>query len=125
MATARREASPDAREGHTAEFSGAGASPSGRGHRALRLAEMAVQFDPLDRGHLELRSAIWLDKPYVPGGGAAGEATVPNPLDGQEMAGWLIDDLENAPSPLPAPLHPLDPGIPGRHRDLDRPRVMQ
>jgi type IV pilus assembly protein PilQ len=94
--------------------------------KALRFAEMAVQFDPLSRAAIDLRSDIWLGKPYeLRGGSAQANAALTNPLEGPLMPDWLIDDLENAgPEPL-APLHPLDPGIPGRHRDLVRPKVLQ
>jgi hypothetical protein len=87
---------------------------------------MAVQFDPLSRAAIDLRSDIWLGKPYeLRGGSAQANAALTNPLEGPLMPDWLIDDLENAgPEPL-APLHPLDPGIPGRHRDLVRPKVLQ
>ncbi len=92
--------------------------------KALRFAEMAVQFDPMDRAALELRSNIWQGKPYQPA--CAGKNEPPsNPLEGKDMAGWLIDDLEKTPTGAAIPLHPLDPGTPGRHRDLVRPGVLQ
>ncbi|MBN1396021.1 MAG: secretin and TonB N-terminal domain-containing protein [Pirellulales bacterium] len=99
----------------------------GKMHKALRFAEISVQFDPLNRAALELRSDIWLNKPYeqhvaefVPA-----ETPLPNPLDGETMPDWLIDELENA-SPGPAtPLHPLDPGIPGPSNDLIRPEKLK
>ncbi|MEN6556764.1 MAG: hypothetical protein ABFC54_01160 [Thermoguttaceae bacterium] len=93
-------------------------------NKALRFAEMSVQFDPLDRAALELRSDIWLGKPYK---GAAGEiAPSSQPMEGAAMADWLIDDLEKPAAPTaPAAAHPLDPGVPGRHTDLVRPKVLQ
>ena len=90
--------------------------------KALRFAEMAVQFDPQNNAAIELRTDIWLGKPYE--AGAVADALPSNPLEGQSMADWLIDDLEKAPSAPPVPLHPLDLGIPGRHTDLVRPKVM-
>ena len=113
--------------------------------RAMRLAEMSVNFDPNNRAAIDLRSDIWQ-------GRRLGEHTLPpkdacpaggNPLDGRQMAPWLIDDLGNrdentgpmegelVPIPMNAvptgsmpencePNHPIDPGRPGRHFDLKR-----
>lgn len=95
--------------------------------RALRFAEMAVHFDPLNRAAIDLRSDIWQGNPA----GAhtlppAGESVPPGPLDGRAIAPWVLEDLEtpagNAWAPL---LHPLDPGQPGRHKDIDLPRVLR
>lgn len=98
----------------------------GEPKRALWFAEMAVQFDPLNREALDLRSDIWLGKPYLARGNSIlVDARLANPLEGQTMPDWLIDDLQSAPASPPTPLHPLDPGIPGRHRDLVRPRALQ
>ncbi len=97
----------------------------GDSDKALRLAEMAVHFDPLDRAALELRTDIWMGKPYEAHGGGKSATPLENPLEGEGMADWLIDDLEKAPPALPVPLHPLDPGLPGRHTDLVRPKVLQ
>jgi type IV pilus assembly protein PilQ len=101
-------------------------------HKALWFAEMAVQFDPLNRAALELRSDIWLNKPYRPHPSSAeyNDLVTPppngepmgNPLEGEAMPDWLLNDLEGAPPP--APMHPLDPGVPGHHRDLVRPRML-
>jgi hypothetical protein len=94
---------------------------------------MAVQFDPLNRAALELRSDIWLNKPYQPHPSSAeyNDLVVPpqggeplmNPLEGEAMPDWLLNDLEGAPPA--APMHPLDPGVPGRRRDLVRPKGLQ
>jgi type IV pilus assembly protein PilQ len=99
---------------------------NGQSTKALWFAEMAVHFDPLNREALELRTDIWQGKPNESTEGAAqANATLANPLEGQAMPDWLISDLENG-SPQPPPsLHPLDPGMPGRHRDLVRPKVLQ
>jgi type IV pilus assembly protein PilQ len=109
-----------------------GAYAAGEMHKALRFAEMAVQFDPLNRAALELRSDIWLQKPYRPHPSSAeyNDLVTPppsgepmgNPLEGEAMPDWLLNDLEGAPRP--APMHPLDPGVPGHHRDLVRPRML-
>ncbi|MEN6407020.1 MAG: hypothetical protein ABFC77_11175 [Thermoguttaceae bacterium] len=94
-------------------------------NKALRFAEMSVQFDPLDRAALELRSDIWLGKPYK-GAAAVNGAPSSQPMEGAAMADWLIDDLEKpATPPAPAAMHPLDPGVPGRHTNLVQPKVLQ
>ncbi len=97
----------------------------GHKDRALRLIEMSVQFDPLDRSALELRSEIWADKPHQPGGETAAENSPTDLLENQTMPDWIISDLENAAPAPPVPQHPLDPGTPGRHTDLVRPKVLQ
>jgi len=100
---------------------------AGQMRKALRFAEMAVHFDPLNRAALELRSDIWLNKPYEEH--AAGDV-MPleaggNPLEGEALPDWLIEDLENGPVAPLAPSHPLDPGVPGRRVDLVKPKVFE
>lgn len=92
---------------------------------ALRYAELAVQFDPQFRTAIDLRATIWQNAPQ-------GKHTLPtaalvpegHPLDGQEIAGWVLDDLEHNPAPPPTLDHPLDPGRNGSHRDIVRPRKL-
>lgn len=97
---------------------------------ALRFAEMSVHFLPGYRAAIDLRSDIWLGRPY-------GDHTLSdpapwtadaNPLDGPHMADWLLDELREAPSepsaPLSGPLHPLDPGTPGHQKDISKPRKL-
>jgi len=94
---------------------------------ALRKAELAVQFDPLNRAAIDLRSDIWQGKPYGDHT-LEGPPPVPelaHPLDGETIAPWLLDSLAREPEPAPVPLHPLDPGQPGGHHDLERPRRLQ
>lgn len=99
---------------------------AGESKKALWFAEMAVQFDPLNRAALDLRSDIWLGKPPVDSGSSAEvNSVLVNPLESRTMPDWLLDDLEHAPPPPPQMMHPLDPGVPGRHRDLVRPQVLQ
>lgn len=92
--------------------------------RALRFAEMAVQFDPVNRAAIDLRSDIWLGKKegdYTQGAERPDyNITAQNPLDGP-MADWLIDDLERPAAPQPIPLHPYDRGQPGSSQDIPRP----
>ena len=97
-------------------------------HRAaLRFAEMAVHFNPLSREAIDLRTGIWLGDP--PAGfefdGLPAQVPPTLPLDGAVIDPWLLDELERRPGPLPVPLHPLDPGIPGRHTDVERPRSLK
>ncbi len=105
--------------------------------RALRLAEMAVHFDPLNRAAIDLRSDIWQGNPYGNHtlGADAMSAAVPAPLgpaplgpaplDGRTIEGWLLNDLEREPIVQPVLLHPLDPGQPGTRSDIERPRRFQ
>jgi type IV pilus assembly protein PilQ len=87
---------------------------------ALRLAEMAVHFDPESRAAIDLRADIWQ-------GNSRGDHTLqpvasagPELLDGEHIADWMLEDLkQDAPA---APLHPLDPGQPGSHTNIVRPR---
>jgi hypothetical protein len=109
---------------------------AGDGDRALRYSEMAVQFDPTNRAAIDLRSAIWQGRPYgdhtlQPEGEAAAGPFGPSDvgpkvdaLDRGAMPQWLLDQLQSPPGP-PATLHPLDPGQPGRHRDIPRPERLQ
>lgn len=92
--------------------------------RALRFIELSIHFDPLSRAAIDLRSDIWLGRPL---GDHALSAAMPDGLmpsaaiDGRQIAPWLLHDLEHTGQPQPAPLHPLDPGRPGRRSDLVRP----
>ncbi|MBN2217969.1 MAG: secretin and TonB N-terminal domain-containing protein [Pirellulales bacterium] len=75
--------------------------------KALRMAELAVHFDPLNRQAIELRSDIWLGKsfqsPYAvepiavpPGAGS---------LDGPQVAPWVLQRLGNTAQPgVPGPM---------------------
>jgi len=100
---------------------------AGNRDTALRFAELAVHFDPLSRAAIDLRSDIWLGKP---GGEHALAAAVPGTppealLDGEHVPDWLLKDLEHEPTAQPPPLHPRDPGQPGPHKDIVRPRRLQ
>jgi type IV pilus assembly protein PilQ len=97
---------------------------NGNRDTALRMAEMAVHFDPLNNEAIELRSAIWLEKSpadAVATGPASGESPT---VDGPRISDWLLNDLRrDGPPPAPA-LHPFDPGQPGLHTDIIRPRQL-
>lgn len=101
---------------------------------ALRFAEMAVHFDPLNRAAIDLRSDIWLGKPYgshtlqqpqppmLPADGSQGPTATP--LDEPNLPGWLLDQLEGRPSNAAGKFHPLDPGQPGQIRTIPTPGRM-
>jgi type IV pilus assembly protein PilQ len=94
--------------------------------QALRFAEMAVQFDPLNRAAIDLRASIWQSEP-LGDHTLEGRAAIPvptGPLDGDQIEGWVLEDLEGG-RPAAQPIHPLDPGTPGRRRDLMRPRRLR
>jgi len=87
--------------------------------RALRFAEMAVHFDPLNQDALELRAQIWQRISAAP----LPEEALPSgrhwtaPLDGPTVAPWILQELEkplpDAPStesPLPEIPPPPEPG---------------
>jgi type IV pilus assembly protein PilQ len=98
---------------------------AGDRNTAMRFAELAVHFDPLSREAIELRSEIWQGKPAA-GSATAASAPGAGPLDGRSIDDWVLEDLAR-PSPQPAavPLHPFDPGQPGLHKDIVRPRNLQ
>ncbi len=107
--------------------------------QAMRLAEMAVNFDPQNRAAIDLRSNIWM-------GRRIGKHTLPpepnghfeqNPLDGRQVAPWIMDNLGAQPTPsdttgqpiapIPmnaVPYHPIDPGQPGRRVNINRPEKL-
>ncbi|MBN1909534.1 MAG: hypothetical protein JW818_07345 [Pirellulales bacterium] len=94
---------------------------------ALRLAELAVHFDPRNRMAIDVRSDVWLGKPYgkhsLQGAPLLGPPT--EALDGDQIAPWLLDRMERPAVARPVVLHPLDPGMPGAHQDLTRPTHAQ
>ncbi|MDZ7619909.1 MAG: hypothetical protein U1E05_23155, partial [Patescibacteria group bacterium] len=94
---------------------------------ALRFAEMAVHFLPGYRAAIDLRSDIWLGRPYGDHTlqDPPAEGFVEHPLDGESVPGWLLDDLQREPAWAPGPLHPLDPGTPGDSRDISPPRRLE
>jgi len=103
---------------------------------ALRFAELSIHFDPLNRAAIDLRSDIWLGR-RTPTEGWPGDHTLRDfssaqsptaALDGAVIDPWLLGELQREPIPRPEPVepsHPLDPGRPGRHVDVERPRRFQ
>lgn len=73
--------------------------------KALRMAELAVHFDPHNRQAIELRSDIWLGKPFQSPYAVEPIAAPPGaaPLDGPQVAPWVLQRLSN----------PAQPGAPG------------
>lgn len=112
---------------------------AGQPRQALRFIDLSVHFDPLNRAAIDLQSNIWKGVQHGEHtlGADAWAGPPPSPIDGETIPGWLLDDLEqlppgaheNAPpngwAPRAAPLHPLDPGRPGSHTDVVRPRRLQ
>lgn len=112
---------------------------AGDRQRALRFVELSVHFDPLSRAAIDLRGDIWLGNqhgehtldadtlalPSVGPPDAPPNGRPPSPIDAETIPGWLLEDLEQGPPPRPAPLPPLDPGRPGSHTDVVRPRRLQ
>ncbi|NLE38395.1 MAG: hypothetical protein GX621_10260 [Pirellulaceae bacterium] len=67
----------------------------GNQRQALRLAELAVHFDTSNREAIELRSDIWLGKPYHEAGRVEGGSVHPGgTMDGPQVAPWLLDELD-------------------------------
>lgn len=91
---------------------------------ALRWADKAVFFD-----HENLMAVQFRDRVNAGAGPVAGSRrsgaphvepiTAGQPLDGEELPPWLLDGLEGAPAAA-EPLHPRDPGLPGRTIDIER-----
>ncbi|HLA84912.1 MAG TPA: secretin and TonB N-terminal domain-containing protein [Thermoguttaceae bacterium] len=61
---------------------------------ALRMAELAVHFDPVNREAIELRSDIWLGKPCEPIGAMQPDAGDHAPvIDGPQLPPWVLQRL--------------------------------
>jgi type IV pilus assembly protein PilQ len=92
---------------------------------ALRFAEISVQFDPQNRAAIDLRANIWTGTP-IGDHTLCGPAPAPPtaPLDQATVSPWLLDELQREPAPAAMPMHPLDPGVPGTHKDIVRPRKL-
>ncbi|MGD9722402.1 MAG: secretin and TonB N-terminal domain-containing protein [Pirellulales bacterium] len=83
---------------------------------ALRFINMAIHFDPQNRAAVDLRADILANNQW---GRQSGITPLPvgpptQALDGEAIAPWLLDDLEQgAVGGYEAP-HPRDPGAPER-----------
>jgi len=72
---------------------------------ALRMAELAVHFDPDNREAIELRSDIWLGKPIEPPLGIQPDVLHPTgPLDGPQLPPWILKKLGESSSADSAPM---------------------
>lgn len=93
---------------------------------AKRYIHWSVHIDPLNRAAIDLQVRIESGEP--PGDpsfeGQPFEPSPAQPLDGEEVAPWLLDALRHAEPTggQPRPVHPRDPGVPGPHQDIVRPR---
>jgi len=66
----------------------------GNRRKALRMAELAVHFDPLNREAIELRSDIWLGKPYgMSCPDQQGQVHPSGAMDGPQVAPWVLEQL--------------------------------
>jgi type IV pilus assembly protein PilQ len=98
---------------------------AGDGRAALRFANLSVHFDPLSRAAIDLRSDIMGGNHQGPHSGGATLAGHPADLDGKEVPSWLLDNLDPSAGSPPAVVHPMEPGQPGRIRNIVRPGGMQ
>jgi len=102
----------------------------GQREKALRFAELAVHYDPLNRAALDLRSDIWLGRP-IGDHTLQAEVVAGQPaslLDAPQLPPWLLGELGGAGPLGPGPsgtLHPRDPGRPGPHTDIVRPQRLE
>ena len=92
--------------------------------RALRMVELSIHFDPFNRAAIDLRSDIWMGQPLgdhtLPGPEPIAAPT--SPMDGTLIDPWILDELGREAPVQPRLQHPLDPGAPGHHLDIERPR---
>jgi type IV pilus assembly protein PilQ len=74
--------------------------------RAMRLVNLSIHFNPLNRAAIDLRSDIAAgvhvgdhtgQAPYLP-------PASQHPLDGSELAPWILNDLEPVARPEPEPV---------------------
>ena len=102
--------------------------------RALRFVDLAIHFDPLNRAAIDLRTDIVTGNHFgehtevkfpTVTAPAASMVTVP---EGQNLPGWMLNELDHHPPEAPVPLppppvphHPLDPGQPGCSTPIERP----
>ncbi len=89
---------------------------------AMRFINMAIHFDPQNRASVDLRSDIMAGNHFGPNTG-----TVPmmidgptEAVDGEQIAPWVLDELENGEVIEAALPHPRDPGAPGRVIHIER-----
>jgi type IV pilus assembly protein PilQ len=108
--------------------------------RALRFIDLSIHFDPLNRAAIDLRTDIVTGNHFgahtevkFPTVTAPAATMVAQP-EGQNLPGWMLNELDHPPPegtaaappdgavpPPPAPMHPLDPGQPGSSTTIQRP----
>ena len=91
---------------------------AGNARQALRLVNLAIHFDPLNRKSIDLRADIWNGSPL-------GDHTLPPErggpaLDGEQMPNWIMHRLDPSAAGVN---HPLDRGRPGNQYDIHRPEI--
>ena len=89
---------------------------------AMRYINLSIHFDPQNRAAIDLRGDIVADNHF---GEHTGVASMPvetpaEALDGDTIAPWVLDDLEQGESPAQPLPHPRDPGVPGRVLNVER-----
>jgi type IV pilus assembly protein PilQ len=91
---------------------------AGNARQALRLVNLAIHFDPINRAAIDLRADIWSGSPI-------GDHTLPPErggaaLDGEQMPLWLMQRLDPGLSDVN---HPLEPGRPGNKTEIVKPEL--
>ncbi len=80
---------------------------------AMRLINMSIHFDPQSRAAISLRSDIMANNHDGDQTGLRPFAAVPTEaIDGEQIAPWVLDDLEHGAVPDDGHPHPRDPGAP-------------
>ena len=89
---------------------------------AMRFVNIAVHFDPQSRAAIDLRSDIMAGNHFGEHTGTAPPlmATPSDAVDGQTIAPWVLDNLEHGGDAVAMPVHPRDPGQPGRAMTIKR-----
>jgi len=91
---------------------------AGNGPEALKLINLAVHFDPLNRAAIDLRADIWAGNPTGDHTKRPPPAMPEEALDGAGGAPWILDRLQAESH------HPHDPGRPGSRHTITKPRTV-
>jgi len=98
-------------------------------HQAFKFARSAVHYDPLNREAVRFLNQLGNGSGRIVSQGWGAQTIVgdetpgPASVDGPEVPTWMLDEL-GEPVP-PTPLHPRDPGVPGRDIEIVRPEVFK
>lgn len=95
--------------------------------RAQRFARLAVHYDPLNRESVRLYTQLNGGGRVVEQGWGAqavvgDDLPLPAAVDGDTVPEWMLDDL-GGELPPGLPLHPREPGIPGREIEIKRQEI--